>query len=222
VARQRRAKTRSVAARRAKPIGTGRSPQPKPVAASPAPERPPVPEKKSSYLEAVGVYERGVEALQRRDYASAAERFREVLQRYPEERELHERARLYLRVCERELQHAAPQPQTAEERIFAATLALNANANEEARGHLIRALADDPDNGNAHYMLAAVCARQGDHVEAIAHLRQAAELDPEVRALARRDADFDSLHDDEQFRQIVERPPVPGAVRRRPRHRSAR
>ena len=223
MAKPRRAKTRPAPARRARPSKAGRSPQSKPpVGLQAVPARPAIPERKSSYIEAVGVYERGVEALQRRDYSAAADRFREVLQRYPEERELHERAGLYLRVCEREIRHVEPQPQTPEERIFAATLALNANADEEARAHLMRALADDPDNGNAHYMLAAVYARRGDTAGAIKELRQAGALDPETRALARRDADFDVLRDDEHFRQIVEPPTVPGAVRRRPRHRGGR
>jgi hypothetical protein len=50
------------------------------------------------------MYERGLQALQRRDFAASAEALRNVIQRYPDERELLERARLYLKVCERELE----------------------------------------------------------------------------------------------------------------------
>ena len=77
----------------------------KPVAApAPAPAPPPPPVRKPTYHEAVAMYERGLQALQRRDFAASAEALRNVIERYPDERELLERARLYLKVCERELE----------------------------------------------------------------------------------------------------------------------
>ena len=220
MAKHSRGRPRPVASRsrRSRP-----SPARKAKRARPAPPTPPpAPVRKSTYLEAVAVYERGVEALQRHAFAAAAERFREVLQRYPEERELHERARLYLRVCERELQREEPTPQTLEERIYAATLALNAGRDEDALRHLTRALADDAESGNVYYMLAVVHARRGNTEASLSHLRQAAELDPETRGVARRDPDLDSLRGTEAFRQIAEAPSAPPGGRRRPRGRSFR
>jgi len=220
VLKHRRGRPRPVAShsRRSRP-----SPARKPKRARPAPPTPPpAPIRKSTYLEAVAVYERGVEALQRHAFTAAAERFREVLQRYPEEPELHERARLYLRVCERALQQQEPTPQTLEERIYAATLALNAGRDEEALRHLTRALADDAESGNVHYMLAVVHARRGNSEASLSHLRQAVELDPETRGGARRDPDLDSLRETEAFRQIVEAPAAPAGGRRRTRGRSSR
>jgi Tfp pilus assembly protein PilF len=169
----------------------------------------------------VAVYERGVAALQRHDFSAAADRFREVLQRYPEERELHERARLYLRVCERELQRREPTPQTFDERVYAATLALNAGRDEEALRHLTSALTEDAQSGNVHYMLAVVHARRGDGEASLSHLRQAVALDPETRGVARRDPDLDGLREAEVFRQIVEAPAAPAGGRRRTRGRSS-
>jgi Tfp pilus assembly protein PilF len=170
----------------------------------------------------VAVYERGVGALQRHDYSAAADRFREVLQRYPEERELHERARLYLRVCERELQRQEPTPQTFEERVYAATLALNSGKDEEALRHLTSALSEDAQSGNVHYMLAVVHARRGDGEAALSHLRQAVTFDPETRGVARRDPDLDSLREADAFRQLVEAPSSPAGGRRRLRGRTSR
>lgn len=197
-----------------------RPPAPRPKPTPPEPPKVEVPARKSTYIEAVAIYERGVEALQRRDFAKAAERFREVQLRYPEERELHDRARLYLRVCERELDRRESGPQTVEERIYAGTLALNAGADEDALMHLTRAVAEDPESGNAHYMLAVVYARRRSPEAAVTHLRQAIQLDPETRALARREPDFDAIRDHETFRQVVETPGGPGASRRRVRGRS--
>jgi TolA-binding protein len=57
---------------------------------------------KHDYHDAVTMYERGLQALQRRDFAAAAEVFRNVIARYPEHDMVIERARLYLQVCNRE------------------------------------------------------------------------------------------------------------------------
>lgn len=73
-----------------------------PEAAPPSAPSPSHPARKPGFYEAVAIYERGVQALQRHDFQGAAGFFRTVLERYPDERELLERARLYLRVCERE------------------------------------------------------------------------------------------------------------------------
>ena len=96
----------------------------KPVAApAPAPAPPPPPVRKPTYHEAVAMYERGLQALQRRDFAASAEALRNVIERYPDERELLERARLYLKVCEREIEPKEPAPKTTEEWVVAATVA---------------------------------------------------------------------------------------------------
>ena len=95
-----------------------------PEPAAPAPAAP-VAARKPGFYEAVAIYERGVQALQRHDYDGAAGFFRTILDRYPDERELLERARLYLRVCERETARQPTGPKTPAERVYAATVALN-------------------------------------------------------------------------------------------------
>jgi Flp pilus assembly protein TadD len=152
------------------------------------------------------LYERGLEALQRHDYGRALELFQRVLTSFPEERELHERVRLYLNVCQR---HAAPpksDPQTLQERLYASTLALNGGRYDEAISHLRLVRDEDPDNDHALYMLAVAHAQRGEHVEAIAHLERAIALNPENRALARREPDFDALQDDEAFHSALDAP----------------
>ena len=150
--------------------------------------------------------------MQRHDYNAAAAAFRAVLERYPEERELHERARLYLRVCERETARRPPAPQTPQERVYAATVALNAGDHAGALDHLKRALEDAPDNDHAHYIMGVALSSRGQSEEALEHLRRAIALNPENRSLARQDPDLEGLRDHATFREVLEAP-----VRRRPR-----
>ena len=162
------------------------------------------PPRRSTYFEAVALYERGLEALQRHDYQVAAGLLESVLRTYPEEKELHERVRLYLNICQRHVAPREASPQTVEERLYASTLAINGGRYDEAISHLRLVRDEDPDNDHALYTLAVAHAQRGEHAEAIAHLERAIALNPENRVLARRDPDLEPLREDEAFRMALE------------------
>src|SRR5262249_11701192 len=156
----------------------------------PDPPRPEPPQRRSTYFEAVALYERGLDALQRHAYAEAARLLESVLKQYPEEKELHERVRLYLNICERQATQREAAPQTIDERLYAATLAINGGQYDQAIAHLRLVRDEDPDNDHALYMLAVAHAQRDEHAEAVAHLERAIALNPENRALARNDPDL--------------------------------
>lgn len=195
---------------------------PPPPAGPPTSSSPP---RRSNYFEAVAIYERGLQALQRHDYQAAVDLLESVLRLYPEERELHERVRLYLTVCQRQAIARQAVPQTIDERLYASTLAINGGKYDEAISHLHLVRDEDPDNDHALYMLAVAHAQRGEHAEAIAHLERAMALNPENRLLARRDPDLEPLRADDAFRAALDTPSAPprGVDRRRPtRTKSAR
>jgi outer membrane protein assembly factor BamD (BamD/ComL family) len=173
----------------------------------------------------VALYERGLEALQRHAYDEAAATFESVLRQYPEEKELHERVRLYLNICQRQMTPRQTTPKTVDERLYAATLAINGGQYDQAIAHLRLVRDEDPDNDHALYMLAVAHAQRGEHAEAVAHLERAIALNPENRALARSDPDLEPLRDDEAFRATLEAPPAaarPSTLKRPVKTRSAR
>src|SRR6185503_7723941 len=132
------------------------------------------------------------------------------------ERELQERVRLYLNICKR---HAAPReaaPKTVDERLYAATIAINGGQYDQAIAHLRLVRDEDPDNDHALYMLAVAHAQRGEPAEAVAHLERAIALNHENRGLARTDPDLEPLRGDEAFRAALEAPPMPRTERRRP------
>ena len=167
------------------------------------------PRRRSTYFEAVAVYERGLEALQRHSYQKATSLLESVLREYPEEKELHERVRLYLNICQRQ---AAPQetsPPTLDERLYAATIAINGGKYDQALAQLRLVRDEDPDNDHALYMLAVAHAQRLEHAEAIAHLERAIALNPENRGRARTDPDLEPIRGDEAFRAALDAQPAP-------------
>jgi tetratricopeptide (TPR) repeat protein len=158
-------------------------------------------------------------ALQAHDYSRASSLLRSVLSRFPEERELHERVRLYLNVCERHMAPRAASPTTPEERVFAATLAVNAGRFDEALEHLRRATDEAPEHDHALYMLASVLALRDEVEQAVPLLLKAIELNPDNRSLAKHDPDLEALREFENVRLALEAVVPPRIDRRKPGRR---
>ena len=214
MAKQRRASSRPDRTKTLKPPRNwARVPEPTPAAAAPLP--------KPEHAEALALYEQGVAAVQSHDYSRASSVLRSVLTRYPGEKELHERVRLYLNVCERHMAPHALSPSNPEERVFAATLAINAGRYDEALEHLRTASAESPDHDHALYMLASVLVLRDQAEEAVPILLRAIELNPDNRAMARHDPDLEPLRQHENVRSALEVVNPPKDDRRKtPRRRA--
>jgi tetratricopeptide (TPR) repeat protein len=145
-----------------------------------------------------------MQALQRHQFSVAADRFRALVDGFPTERALLDRARVYLELCEREARRQPQPPATAEEKLTAATAALNDGRDEEAEQLAHAVLADRPEQDLALYLLAAVHARRGESDNALDWLGRAIAVSPDVRAQALHDADFESLRDLSQFHDLLE------------------
>lgn len=182
--------------------------QPTPVVAYPAtaPAPPPGPP-----AEAISGFQQGMEALQRKDYRAAARTFQDLLERFSGERALLDRVRVYLDLCERELRRQPPNPTTIEERLTAATAALNNEDDRSAESLARSVLAEQPDQDLAIYLLAAVEARRESIDAALELLARAISLSPEAGQQARYDPDFDALHDSELFWKLTDKKLAPAA-----------
>ena len=163
--------------------------------------------RQAAYLAAVRLYEKALEKLQRRQFRRASASFQQVIDKFPEERELHERSRRYLQVCERE-SRPAPVPKTMEDKVYAATLALNAGSQDEALRYLEAVAKQEPDSDHVHYMLAVARADGGDTKNATSHLLRSIELNPDNRFIARQEQSFELLRENEAIREALKPPPA--------------
>jgi hypothetical protein len=152
----------------------------------------------------VGLFQDAMQALQRHQFTVAADRFRALLAGFPGERALLDRARVYLELCEREVRRQPQAPVTAEEKLTAATAALNDGRDGEAEHFAHAVLEEQPDHDLALYLLAAVHARRGDSDAALDWLGRAIGVSPDVRAQAVHDVDFESLREHSAFQQLLD------------------
>jgi len=173
-------------------------PEPKGRPKAPAP-----PPRRSTYADAVLLYERGLQALQAKRYKDAADTLKRVIAEFPEEIELHERAQLYIRVCERQLAPPDATPKTPEEQVYAATLALNAGNTDRAVALASAALQKDAANDAAQYLLGMALVIRGDDRGALPHLARALELNPDIRDAILKEPELQALRETEELRALL-------------------
>jgi tetratricopeptide (TPR) repeat protein len=171
--------------------------------------------------EAVSLFERGMKTLQQHEYTDASEAFRALIHSHPKEGALCERSMVYLALCERELARRPLEPRTVEERLTAATAALNNGEDDRAQTLARSVLSDAPQHDLALYLLAAIEARRGSAEGALHLLGRAMAVNPEIRAQARHDEDFEDLRALDAFRDLIDAPvgPASDASRRQRRNR---
>jgi tetratricopeptide (TPR) repeat protein len=106
------------------------------------------------------------------------------------ERDVAQRARVHMAMCDRRLEHDGVSLRSAEEYYTYGIALMNSRKIAEARTHLEQALRLAPEADHIHYAVAAAQALNGDLTGAHEHLKRAIEIEPRNRLHARQDADF--------------------------------
>ena len=119
------------------------------------------------------------------------------------ERDVAQRARLHIAMCDRRLEQVAPPLHSAEDYYNYGVAMINARRIAEARMHLERALEMAPGTDHIHYALALAQALGGDPAGAYENLKRAIELEPRNRIMARQDADFAPLANQPPFDVLI-------------------
>src|SRR5881296_3848991 len=89
-------------------------------------------------------FERGVTLLQKQSYSEALERFQAIVGSFPQEKELTDRANVYLRICQNVLERKEPQPRKPEDFFYFGVMKANEANYDEAVRHLEKALEANP------------------------------------------------------------------------------
>jgi tetratricopeptide (TPR) repeat protein len=148
----------------------------------------------------LSLFEHGVAAMQRHDFETAARHFREMRTTPGLDAEVRERARVYLLACDRQLANPTV-PRSTEERLYAATLAYNRGALDEAERLLVETTSAEPKHDFAAFLLAVVRTARGAFPEALKALDRAVALNAENRLRALREPDLAPLRQTDGFRK---------------------
>ncbi len=117
--------------------------------------------------------------------------------------EILERCRVYLTVCERNVQEASLTFKTTDEQYDYAVSLLNSGSYEEARDQFEAILTTAPEADYAHYGMALLSSMTGQAEEALEHLSRSIQINPSNRIQARSDPDFIDMADDPRFTELL-------------------
>jgi tetratricopeptide (TPR) repeat protein len=175
----------------------GKAPAPAPA---PVVRRRPTPEE-VAHQHSLERFESGLQFFNRNQFAKARGMFERLLE--DPARELAERAKVYLRICDQRLAHASPQLKTADDLYNHAVGLANQGNPEEAEQHLRKALKLSPQADYLYYALATTFALRENVEGALEYLLKAIELNERNRYQAQNDPDFANLLEDPRFTELL-------------------
>lgn len=133
-------------------------------------------------------------------------RARKILQKLltAPSRELAERARVHLNMCEQRLQRPTPPKFKSGDDYYNYGVSMaNLHRYTEARTALEKARKRLPKADYVYYALASLASLAGETDEALENLQRALRLRPESRFHARNDPDFKPLESELRFLELV-------------------
>jgi tetratricopeptide (TPR) repeat protein len=170
-------------------------------------KKPPVPPNKSTYKEdpgfaqAVQNYESAIKAMQEHKFEKAKSLLEKILAGGT--RELMDRARVHLNLCNQQLAGASTNFKTQEEHFDYAVSLMNSGQFDQARGHLEKILKQNAKADFAYYGMAVVDCLTGQVEASLKNLGEAIRLNPQNRFQARNDSDFQNMADDPRFTELL-------------------
>jgi tetratricopeptide (TPR) repeat protein len=154
-------------------------------------------------LASIKQYESAVRLLYAQNFERAKLALEKLIQTFVEDKEILERAKSHLRLCEQKIARKPPAPRSVEDLYNVAVALMNEGKYQESIEHLNKALKTRPDCDYVLYALAASHCLTGNIDGALKNLRAAITLKPENRFLAQQDYDFEPLMQDSRFISIV-------------------
>lgn len=159
--------------------------------------------RKDAYQKALAAYSQAMKAFHRKDYVKASEAIQAFLEKFPVEKELVDRAHLYLSICKSRLDKKKIELKNFEDFFGYGVYQLNLGNYEEAIKTLGKAHEKKPKEGKVLYMMANAYCLLGDEDECLEHLKKAVKLDNFYSVLAQNESDFEVFKEDKRFALIT-------------------
>jgi tetratricopeptide (TPR) repeat protein len=153
---------------------------------------------------AVQLLEKGIKAMQKKNYAQASTAFSSLLDKFPGDYALKDRAASMIRACERLTAPKPAEPTEGSEVLRLAVYHLNRAEFEEARALLDKAKRKPSIKPETTYTFAIYHALLGETDEALEFLAEAIELDESFKFTARTETDLAVLQELPRFQELVD------------------
>jgi tetratricopeptide (TPR) repeat protein len=158
--------------------------------------------KKDIYEKALAAYGEALKEFHKGKFDRAQDLLKSFVERFDAERELVDRARIYLDIIKEKGKKETVSLKTADDYFYYGVYKINSGAYEEAVKLLEKALEMKGDEGKVFYLMADAYILQGKIDEALEFLKKAFQKDKFYKILAQNETDFEPIWDDKKFKLI--------------------
>ena len=158
--------------------------------------------KKDSYDKALAAYHDAMREFHKGKLDRAKELLEALLEKHHTERELVDRAKIYLQIAAGREKRETVSLKTGEDYFYYAVYKINSGAYEEALKLLEKAAEMKEDEGRTYYLMADAYILLGKPDEAMEFLKKAFQRDKIYKVMAQNEKDFEPLWEDKKFKLI--------------------
>jgi tetratricopeptide (TPR) repeat protein len=156
-----------------------------------------------NYEKTLSSYGQAVKAFRRGDCKKAIEYFIAFIEKYPKEKELVDRARIYMKICDDRSKKDTIALKDFDDYYEMGVYRMNQGAYEEALKLFNKALEKDSGEGKIIYLIGKTHYLLGDKNKFLDYLKSAIQVDKSFKIFAQNDMDLEGLKDDKKFKLIT-------------------
>ena len=159
--------------------------------------------KKDDYQKALNAYTQAMKAFHKGDFARSSQLLKTFKEKYSAEKELVDRAQIYLSIYEERKEKEKVQLKTLDDYFQYSVYKMNQGGYEEALKMLEKARQMNPKEGKTLYLMAEVYCLMGNKEKCLDHLKKAIQMDKFFAILAQNENDFEDIREDKKFKLIT-------------------
>lgn len=159
--------------------------------------------KKDDYQKALTAYNQAMKVFRKSDYEKAAEILKTFSEKYVFEKELVDRAQIYLTICKERQKKEKVLLKTFDDYYQYSVYKVNQGEYKEALELLEKARQMKPKEGKIFYLMADAYCLMGNKKECLEQLKNAIRIDKYFSILAQNESDFEGLREDKKFNLIT-------------------
>jgi len=159
--------------------------------------------KKDVYEKILEAYGQSMKVFRKGDCAKAKELFTAFIEKYETEKELVDRVRIYLALCENRQKKETVSMKTFEDYYENAVYKQNQGDHDQAIKLLEKAKAQKPKEGKIPYLMALTYCLMEETDKCLENLKDAVQKDKFFGILAQNESGFEPLWEDQKFRIIT-------------------
>jgi tetratricopeptide (TPR) repeat protein len=159
--------------------------------------------KKDEYQRVLASYAQAVKEFHKGDFEKAAELLEAFIEKHPAEREVVDRAQIYLAIARKRPRKESISLKTFEDYYRTAVVRVNQADYEGALRLLDKALEFKENEGQIYYIMADAYCLMGQPETGLDHLKKAIQKDKSFAVLAQNEPDFEALWEDKRFKLLT-------------------